>query len=450
MIQDIPVIRGNLGDKSLSQITLSENFRKLKLDGKPMPEPQSLRVFTRELKLTRFDLMRHLPKSAQVFVRNGQGLVGFGEATRLAAVGAERIASLALAWNELVAAAHVEDQVNLPGTGLVGFGSIAFADSSVAQSVIVVPKVLLGLRDDRAWLTFVDCDEADVEDFWNNEISYGAGAVSGGVRFEAGSQSSAAFEDSVVSAVAAIAAGEVEKVVLARDLVAKVPADFDLRGALERLAQRYASCWVYSVDGTFGASPELLVRVAHGQVSARVLAGTAGRGTAATIDTAIGAALASSHKNRIEHAFAVDSLVQSLAAFCEHVDADSEPFSLPLPNLWHLASDVHGVLRQDSSVLDVAAALHPTAAVAGTTRAAALKVIERLESFDRLRYAGPVGWIGADGDGEWAIALRGAQYDAEAATITAFAGCGIVAESEPAAELAETELKFRPIIDALS
>jgi menaquinone-specific isochorismate synthase len=411
-----------------------------------MQERESLRVFSRELKLARFDIMRHLPKNAQVFVRNGQGLVGFGEATRLTAVGAGRIAGLAEAWRELVAGSHVEDQVNLPGSGLVGFGSVAFADSSAAESVIIVPQVVLGLRDGRAWLTFVNCDEAEVEDFWSNETDY----PSSGLRFEPGAQSAAAFEASVVSAVGAIAAGEVEKVVLARDLVANVSGNFDLRSALEKLGQRYSSCWVYSVDGTFGASPELLVRVAHGQVSARVLAGTAGRGTEATIDTAIGAALASSHKNRVEHAFAVDSLVQSLAPFCEHVDADSEPFSLPLPNLWHLASDVHGVLRQDSSVLDVAAALHPTAAVAGTTREAALKVIERLEPFDRLRYAGPIGWIGADGDGEWAIALRGAQFDANAATITAFAGCGIVAESEPAAELAETELKFRPITDALS
>jgi menaquinone-specific isochorismate synthase len=109
---------------------------------------------------------------------------------------------------------------------------------------------------------------------------------------------------------------------------------------------------------------------------------------------------------------------------------------------------VHGVLREDASVLDVAAALHPTAAVAGTPTNVAQKLIAELEASDRGRYAGPVGWIGADGDGEWAIALRGAQI--KNATLRAFAGGGIVAESEPEAELAETELKFRPIREALS
>ena len=115
--------------------------------------------------------------------------------------------------------------------------------------------------------------------------------------------------------------------------------------------------------------------------------------------------------------------------------------------MWHLASDVHGVLRESASVLDLAAALHPTAAVAGTPRAAAQNLIETLEPFDRGRYAGPVGWIGADGDGEWAIALRGGQLSQ--GKLTAYAGCGIVAESEPSAELAETDLKFQPIIGAL-
>jgi menaquinone-specific isochorismate synthase len=158
--------------------------------------------------------------------------------------------------------------------------------------------------------------------------------------------------------------------------------------------------------------------------------------------------LASSEKNKNEHAFAVNSLVASLSPFCERVDADAKPFSLALPNLWHLASDVHGVLRAEASVLDLAAALHPTAAVAGTPTETARELIDELEGTDRGRYAGPVGWIGADGDGEWAIALRGAQISGR--QIRAFAGCGIVAASDPAAELAETELKFRPIREALA
>jgi menaquinone-specific isochorismate synthase len=351
---------------------------------------------------------------------------------------------LATKWREVAGNAEVDDQVKLPGTGLVAFGSIAFADSSAAASLLIVPKVLLGVRDGRAWLTTVEID-AESAKFWQTASKYGHNAP---VALSPGSQSAAGFMQSVVDAVKAISNGELEKVVLARDLVGTLPEDFDIRSSLVKLADRFPTCWVYSVDGLFGASPELLVRVAHGQVSARVLAGTAGRGTDPEVDKAISAALAASSKNTTEHAFAVDSLVQTLKPFCEHVDADPKPFSLALPNLWHLASDVHGVLREEASVLDLAAALHPTAAVAGTPRLEAQQLLGALEPFDRGRYAGPVGWIGADGDGEWAIALRGAQI--EGSQVTAFAGCGIVAGSEPEAELAETNLKFSPIREALS
>jgi menaquinone-specific isochorismate synthase len=383
-------------------------------------------------------LVEQLPETPTAFIRNGGGIIGFGEAVRLTATGTKRIASLAAQWRELVATASVEDSVNLPGTGLVAFGSIAFADSSSSESVLIVPKAIIGSRDGRSWLTTVNGSE------WPTKVPY---RVNEPLVMRSGTQSREGFEASVQRAIDAIEKGEAKKVVLARDLTIATPEDFDIRPVLAKLAEKYPSCWVYSVDGTFGASPELLVRVAHGQVSARVLAGTAGRGTDPAVDQAIAAALAGSSKNLAEHTFAVDSLVQALEPFCEQVDADSEPFSLALPNVWHLASDVHGVLKQDSSVLDVAEALHPTAAVAGTPRAAAQQLIEQLEPFDRGRYAGPVGWIGADGDGEWAIALRGGQLGSD--QITAYAGCGIVAESEPSAELAETDLKFQPIIGAL-
>jgi menaquinone-specific isochorismate synthase len=155
-----------------------------------------------------------------------------------------------------------------------------------------------------------------------------------------------------------------------------------------------------------------------------------------------------SPKNKIEHAIAVESLVSALDPFCDEIVADAQPFSLALPNVWHLASDVQGILSSDSSVLDLAEALHPTAAVAGTPRQDALALIRKLEPFDRGTYAGPVGWIGADGDGEWVIGLRGAAISGE--TIVAHAGCGIVPGSNPAAELAETELKFQPIRHALA
>ncbi len=385
------------------------------------------------------DLLELLPAESSAFVRGGQGLIGWGEAKRLSATGPNRIAELASAWRSYVSELEVVDSVSLPGSGPVAFGTIAFADSSEAESVLVMPRVVIGRRDDRFWITSVDDAKLPAATIWGKNET---------IALTSGSLGRQAFSDLVDRAVAMIQSERLEKVVLARDLVGTTPKDFDLRTALGRLAARYPSCWIYSVDGMFGASPELLVRVSHSQVSARVLAGTAARGTDPSVDQAISKALAESHKNLAEHDFAVKSLVSALEPFCDHVDSDTEPFSLALPNLWHLASDVHAVLKEDYSVLDLASALHPTAAVAGTPREAAQTLIAELEPFDRGRYAGPVGWIGADGDGEWVIALRGAQL--RDGKITAYAGCGIVSESDGESELIETDLKFLPIISALA
>ncbi len=390
-----------------------------------------------------FAIAEHLPEDASAFIRNGQGLVGYGEAVRLTARGPRRMQELAEAWRALVATTVVEDQVQQTGSGLVAFGTFSFADDSSAESVLVVPRVLLGVRDGQRWVTSVVGE--NIDDFWSTEQVYRSEQA---INLIDGLQTADGFKSSVESALDAIEIGKVDKVVLARDVVSKVASNFDNRNALKKFAASYPTCWTYSVDGLFGASPELLVRVSHKQVSARVLAGTAGRGTDPGIDQAISNALQTSSKNIAEHKFAVASMVEELKKFCTKVDADETPFSLSLPNLWHLASDVHATLHDDASVLDIAAVLHPTAAVAGTPTLVARKLIGELEPFDRGRYAGPVGWIGADGDGEFAIALRGAQLSE--GQLTAYAGCGIVAESEPEAELAETELKFKPIREALA
>ena len=399
-----------------------------------------MRISTIELPATPgLKLIDLLSEHPHTFIRNGEGIIGWGVHTVLRASGKNRATDLARQWRELCEGANIDDAVNLPGTGLVAFGAIAFADSSTAESVLIVPKIVVGSRDGRFWQTSVDGAELPAV----SAVRQSAVPVLG-----SGELSRSGFKDAVAQALHSIVAGDLEKVVLARDIVADLPADFDLRAPLQVLVANYPTCWVYSVDGLFGASPELLVRVSHGQVSARVLAGTAGRGTDPGVDLAIGQALSQSHKNVAEHAFAVDSMVKALAPFCSQVDADQTPFPLKLPNVWHLASDVHGVLKENASVLDLAAAIHPTAAVAGTPREAAVELIEELEPFDRGRYAGPVGWIGEDGDGEWAIALRGGQL--QNGQVRAFAGCGIVAESDADSEASETDLKFQPIIQALS
>ncbi|BDZ45604.1 hypothetical protein GCM10025866_15130 [Naasia aerilata] len=154
-----------------------------------------------------------------------------------------------------------------------------------------------------------------------------------------------------------------------------------------------------------------------------------------------------SAKDLDEHEYAVVSVLSALAPFVHDVWASPAPFPLRLPNVWHLASDVEGQLAGGTSVLRLLEALHPTAAVAGSPTDEALDLIRELEPFDRGRYAGPVGWVDAAGDGEWAVALRSAQVEADG-RVTAYAGAGIVAGSDPDRELAETSLKLRPITDA--
>lgn len=411
-------------------------------------KPPALWVKTVELHLTpEFKLNRHIPKSGLAFIRDGEGLIGEGSRLLLEAKGKDRMAELAALWSQVVSAANISDPTPGPGRGLIAFGSFAFDETSQEQSTLTVPYQVLGFRDGRAWLTTVELEDFDAPKELPESWFQGQYPVSR-VALEQGTQTSSLFESGVQHALSSIESGDVEKVVLARNLTARVGAAFDPRYAIERLSERYPSCWTYWVNGIFGASPELLVRVDHKLVSARVLAGTAARGTDPGIDRAIATALTNSAKNRNEHALAVKSLTTALEPFCKKIDADAEPFSLALPNLWHLASDVQGVLDENHSVLDLANALHPTAAVAGTPTPQAQALIRELEPFDRGCYSGPVGWIGADGDGEWAIALRGAKL--EAGTLTAFAGCGIVAGSNPAAELVETELKFRPITQALA
>ena len=374
--------------------------------------------------------------------RRGEGIAGIGEAVRLEFSGPDRVTDAAEAWRSLAAAASVVDPVQVPGSGLVAFGTFAFADESEQASVLVVPSIVIGRRAGRSWVTTISTADASPAAA-SKPTAFGPEFR---LTMASGALSAAGYGDAVASVISRIAAGEVRKVVLSRELHAHLPAGADVRRALVELALGYSDCWTFAVDGFVGASPETLVRVTAGRVDAQVLAGTAARGANSETDAVAAAALRSSRKDRAEHAFAVDSVVDALAAHSGALET-SEPFTLKLPNLWHLATDVAGPLADGSSALDLVAALHPTAAVAGTPRAAALAVIRELEPFDRGRYAGPVGWIGADGSGEWAVALRSAQI-APDGDITAYAGGGIVADSDPVLEVAETTMKFRPIVEA--
>lgn len=376
-----------------------------------------------------------LPTGDFLFARSNQTLIGQGVALRLSAKGKDRIASLAKKWQEVCAEAEILDGVKLPGSSLVAFSSITFSENSQVESVLVVPKRLYVIRPEASFVIEVEAEEHHLAE------------TCAPTKFEAGKLSPAGFTDAVSKAIRTIEQTELKKVVLSRDLEMFLPQQPDLTEPLARLRARYPECWTYKVEGVFGASPELLLRAERGEVSARVLAGTAGRGTDPDVDRAIADGLSHSIKNNHEHGYAVQSMVSELEPFCEWVEADAQPFSLALPDLWHLATDVRGKLKPATSLLDVIAKLHPTAAVAGTPRELAIELIEELEPYDRGGYAGPVGWVSADGSGELAIALRGGIIETQGnqVVVRAIAGCGIVAESDPQAELAETELKFRAV-----
>lgn len=387
------------------------------------------------------DLIARLPHpTALAWIRHGEGIAGWGEAARIPVPGgADRFAAAAALLRELFAAADVDDPVDVPGTGPVAFGSFGF-DPESPDSTLIVPRRILGRRDGTAWLTTIGDDTEPLS------VPTPPHAPAG-LRWQDGALPEDAWRQAVAAAVGRIRDGHLGKVVLARDLTARADAPIDARVLLRRLADRFPGCYAFSCDGLVGATPELLIRRTGDDIESLVLAGTTARGTDPADDRARAARLFNSPKDREEHRYAADMVRDALAPLCADLTVPDEPELLTLPNLTHLASPVHGRLTADRSVLDVVAALHPTPAVCGTPTDTAMDLIRELEGMDRGRYSGPVGWVDARGDGEWGIALRCAQIDGPSARL--FAGCGIVADSDPDAELAEARTKFGPMQYAL-
>ncbi|MHA7221439.1 isochorismate synthase [Arthrobacter sp. RHLT1-20] len=437
------------------------------------------------------------------WTRREAGLVGFGEIARFTATGPERFLEADIWWRHLVIEADITDAVECPGTGPVAFGSFAFSKVSAHASRLIVPEIVVGLRDGKAWLTHLTFDDGDLTeagaraalDRWLGSGSGSAGGtladgtvadgptsgagtagngsagtvaaqagaavvpplpLTAGATLQTGSLSEADWMAAVAAGVAEIRTGALEKLVLARDIVATVPAGVNAAEILRQLAVRYRECWTYGVDGLVGSTPEMLIQVEGRTAQARVLAGTLDRrdaeGMAGSPLEFAERVLAGSEKQRHEHHIAIQSLTTQLAPFSEAMNAHSEPFILELPNVWHLASDVKAELTEVEghvpTCLALINALHPTAAVCGTPTTVAGALIRKLEHLDRGPYAGPVGWLDAAGNGEWGIALRGAVIES-AETVRLYAGCGIVEGSVPEAELAETWAKFRPMLESL-
>jgi menaquinone-specific isochorismate synthase len=377
------------------------------------------------------------------------GLAGAGVALRLeVGDGSPPVA-------EALEAIERHDAVGLPGTGPVAFGSLPFRPE--APGHLVVPRRILGRSGGRWWETVLHvrpgAGGSRPDGFEEGPATGDAGA--GGVapdEFDLRpSRSHAEWKRIVAEAVETIRGGELDKVVLARrvDVVANRP--FVLPEVLSRLAALYPACMIFHVEGFVGASPELLVRRHGDRFTSHPLAGTVARSGDRAADDALIAGLLASPKERWEHRIVIDQLSAALAPWCEHLDVPGTPSVLGLRNVSHLATLITGQLAERSgglpTALDLVQAVCPTAAVGGHPTDRALAHLEGVEGFDRGPYAGPVGWVDARGDGAWALGIRSARIEGDRASM--YAGVGVVGDSDPVAELAETQLKLQALLSAL-
>jgi menaquinone-specific isochorismate synthase len=373
-------------------------------------------------------LLDALAPDGFAWLSDSAGFVTSGVAARVPAADAERV----------LAGIDVDDPVTRPGTGALAVGALPFTDP--ARDELVVPASVTGVGDDgRAWRTEIGPPPSA-------PLPWSAPAT----RFRVeGCVSRAMWVSQVHALLDAIATGSLAKAVLARDVVVHADAPFDPRVVVDRLRLTQGGCAVFAADGLVGATPELLVRRRGASVMSRPMAGTIARGATDEGDRAAEATLAASVKDGLEHRLVVDAVVVGLRASGVDVTTVRGPEVARLATVSHLATTIAGTvdLRSARSALELALALHPTPAVAGAPLDTALAALQDLETFDRGRYAGPVGWVDAGGDGEWAVALRCAELEGPTARLVA--GAGIVAGSDPDDEWAETQAKLEPMLRVL-
>ncbi|MGI9118838.1 MAG: isochorismate synthase [Acidimicrobiales bacterium] len=391
------------------------------------------------------DLLAMAGAAGVVFSQGGNGLAGRGQALRIPlSVGPGRLTAAASDIASALAAIERHDEVGLPGCGPVGFAALPFTDTAPAS--VVVPSLVVGRSDDGTrWMTTVAAEGSPVPPLQPMEAPAPSAPCSYRVTIP---RPPGAWCDAVIRAVAAIRTGKLVKVVLAREVVVEADATLAVADIVRRLANAAPGAMVYAVDGLVGASPELLVSRSGDVVRSHPMAGTTPRSGDPAADARLGASLLASAKDRAEHQITIDMVLDTVLPFCSYVDSEPEPSIVAAGNVQHLASLVEGRLSSPSaSVLALVAALHPTPAVCGWPRAEALDLIDELEGLDRGRYAGAVGWVDADGNGRFAVAIRGVELDGPRARL--LAGNGIVADSDPATELAETRSKLQAVLSAV-
>ena len=372
-----------------------------------------------------------------LFVRSGVGYAGRG----VAYSGADDI---------VATLQSIDHQDHVGGVSPVALGVIPFAPGSPGQ--FVIPAMTVGKDGDgRQWVTIIDDGQDPPDDF---DIFASLAQAQPAARAQSFSITQTTpidrYLDAVIAARDAVAGGALAKVVVARQIGIDSDQPIDIHSVLVRLRSAFANSYRYSFDGLIGASPELLVSVDGVTVRSHPLAGTAPRTGDPAIDRSAAAALLASIKDQVEHRVVIDMIHDTLLPWCSFLDWQPEPTVVEVANVQHLATLMQGQLSEPRpDVLELVRALCPTPALGGFPRDAALQLIDVIEPFDRGRYGGAVGYVDANGDGTWAVVIRCAEFSADRRQAILSAGGGIVARSEPLAELAETQAKFQAMLSAI-
>lgn len=469
----------------------------------------NLRVITTKLNfLPALSELLTAPHNQLAWLRAEDGAVGAGVAATFnyspqpADTPESRFTAAANWWEAVKQCAQVDDDTQLPGSGLFAFGSFAFHSDSPAGSTLIIPQVLVAKRGNTAWLTRIENiqhpqplapeaadllhllqlrtpDSSSAHPFAPTHTTHSS-TFSGISPTPSSPQSpwktatiekiwetpsSVEWMAQVEHVIEKIRTREARKVVLARMLNIEAQ-DLDERSLVHSLHAAYPSTWTFAVDGLIGASPEMLIAADLESAGAdlasttsdsvkitpspllkcRVLAGTLPKASPDSTEKREAKQLENSAKDQLEHQYAVNS---ALTALSEMTQAQAGlSYVLELPNLWHLATDITAHLQADYSIFDILGKLHPTAALGGAPRPVALKIIKDIEAGERARYGGPTGWIAGNSWGQWCVALRCLKVDSPTRA-RAWAGAGIMADSQPRKELAETEAKFAPALQAL-
>lgn len=371
-------------------------------------------------------------ETGYLFVRDGIGFAGQGIA----------ITATAETIKETLQQCEVENHVGGPGTGPLAFGAIPFLKNETAT--FIIPRVVMGKREDgTAFLTTVDGA--------NMETSSRLPHVERNYKMRSGAVTPSDYKAAVARTTARIAKSDLRKAVIARDIFIECDTPMNVHEILLRLKKSFGSSYRYSFDGLIGASPELLVEVLDGVVRSHPLAGTAPRTGDDAEDERLANELLRSSKNQAEHRIVIDVVRDTLLPHCSYLDWQPEPSIVKVANVQHLGSEAEGLLTKPfASVLHLARELCPTPALGGHPRDIAIDWINQVEGLDRGRYGGAVGWLDAHGNGTWAVTIRCAEMSDDRRLAHLFAGCGIVGDSDPESELAETHTKFQAMIGAIT